>query len=119
VTRNDVPSRRRSRAASLVAIAALGVACAARTELGATSADASSDGLAKPADGSGDAVGDAIDHDGTSVVDAHDETTLSDVVEECTPVGGPCVSDADCCNTFCGFHSICGAPAPPYGGPPP
>lgn len=106
------------------AVAALGVACAARTEIGGaddkdgssdatsahdvTASDAKLDGPA-----SSDAPADAIG------ADAHDDHTLADVIEECSPKGGPCVTNSDCCDTFCGFGNVCGQPAPPYGGAPP
>ncbi len=58
--------------------------------------------------------------DSTTLADAHgDEKTLADVVEECSPKGGACKVDSDCCDTFCGFANKCGMVAPPYGSPPP
>ncbi|HEY1959743.1 MAG TPA: hypothetical protein VGH28_29240 [Polyangiaceae bacterium] len=116
---------RASRAAIFAgAVAALGVACAARTGIGGAndedaSSDASSahDGTASDAklDGiaHGDAPADAIS------ADAHDDHALADVIEECAPQGAPCITDSDCCDKFCGFHQICGQPVPPYGGSPP
>ena len=101
-----------SRAAALVCVAAMGAACAARTELYATG-DASSDSAS-----SGDASGDAIDARADSPFSLPDAQPPLDAIDECLATGELCSTSGECCSGLC-FHGECDLGVPPYGGPPP
>ena len=117
---------RRSRAAALACVAAVTVACAARTELGVVTTSSDSDGSTHDDDGSSSSDDaqttsdvttfgfDANEKDVTTPPDAH----IGDAIDECVPVNGKCTTNADCCDDFCGFGNRCGTYAPPYGAPP-
>ena len=116
-------SKRRPRAAAFVCVAAVTVACAARTELGVvTSFDAS----ARGSDGA-ENDGETHDANGSDVMladghapDAHaGDAQVTDALDECVAIGGECTTNSDCCDNWCGFANRCGQPVPPYGSPVP
>jgi hypothetical protein len=109
-----VPGRR-SRAAALVCVAALGVACAARTELGATPGDASSESGADAS--TSDANADARDDNAITPIDVKQPPL--DAIDECLGPNEPCTQNSECCDGFCGGAHVCDMNVPPYGSPPP
>jgi hypothetical protein len=94
------------RAAALVCVGALGIACGARTELDGVEGERDADSAVDASDAHADSS-------------FNDIASPPDVVEECTQSGGSCTSSSQCCfnvpcvDKRCGSIALYGSPPPP------